>query len=638
MLDPVRRALLMLAICSFGLGTGEYVALGLLPDIATDLGVEIARAGNLVSAYAAGVVIGAPLLTAASVRLPRKGVVIGLVIGLALGNVASALTPGFTALLVMRFLAGLPHGAFFGVASVQAANLVPHNRRSQAMAVVFAGLTVANIVGVPLTTYVGQNTSWRLVFVLIAAVEVIGVLGVWATVPRTGVTDGSASSLRNELSVFRNRPIWIALTVATVGCGAIFSTFSYISPMMTEVAGYAESSITWLLILFGLGMTVGNLLGARVADRYELTTVIYCLMAAQALTAGAFYLVAGSRIWSAVMIFVFPCVSTMAFPALQNRIIGLAEGAPNLAAAATHAAFNIANSAGAWLGGLTIAAGMSYRSPNLVAVGLGLAAAVIALTAQLAKGPVYRTTELPTPGPEPIRLPSTVRGPGDSPYPPPVTTLRPALTPRPRATAFARAGDAGRGAAAARRAGASSARTGVEAPERTATTAAGITGPATAVLTAPLLAALQQVTVRPSPTGPQRTRRTGDSDGAAPQRPDRAPSRISRTDRGTGPGSRTAPQQTGPIATVFGQGGTATATRSAFVFAPDTAQTAAGSATAGATGARPGRQSTGLDDTNPIPAVDEAAPNAADTNPIPIVRPAPAVPPRPGTPQRPGRF
>ncbi|GLY13811.1 MFS transporter [Kineosporia rhizophila] len=382
MFTPVRRALLVLAICSFGLGTGEFVALGLLPDIAADLDVSVPQAGNLISAYAIGVVIGAPLLTAASVRFPRKGLLISLVVALALGNLLSAVMPGFWGLLIMRFLAGLPHGAFFGVAAVQAANLVAQNRRSQAMAMVFAGLTISNVVGVPMATYIGQGTSWRVVFALVALIELAGALGVLAAVPRSERIDPSspeAPHLRKELGAFRNRQVWLALAVATIGGGATFATFSYIAPMMTEVAGFAESSLSRLLVLFGLGMTVGNLIGARLSDRFDSNPVIYAAMGANVLVAATFYFASSNQVASAVLIFLFPFCNTMAFPALQNRIITLAGGAPNLAAASMHAAFNIANSLGAWLGGLTIAAGWGYNSPNLVAVVLGFLGTLIAV-------------------------------------------------------------------------------------------------------------------------------------------------------------------------------------------------------------------------------------------------------------------
>jgi len=652
-LDPVRRALLVLAICSFGLGTGEYVALGLLPEVAGDLQVTIPQAGHLVSAYAAGVVIGAPLLTALSVRVPRKGLLIGLVLGLALGNIASALMPGFTALLVMRFLAGLPHGAFFGAASVQAAHLVPDNRRGQAMAIVFAGLTVSNVIGVPLTTYIGQHTSWRLVFALIAVVELIGVLGIRLTVPRAHPSEPTAR-LRNELVAFRNRPIWIALAVTTIGCGAIFSTFSYIAPMMTEVAGYGESSITWLLVVFGLGMTAGNLVGARLADRFEVTTVIYAVMAAQAVTAGVFYTVAHSRPASAVMIFLFPFAATMAFPAVQKQIIGLAGGAPNLAAAVMHAAFNIANSLGAWFGGLAIAAGLGYHSPNLVAAGLGLAAAVLALTAQLVRGPAPRSTPPTYPDlyigePQDIRFTHpelagarllgdepagvglldaepvgaglgangpiraghrrangrvgarTARPAGVDAYPVPVSVLRPAPTTSVATFLRSGAGHSGIDRPADNRLGDHRPHDNGTRDNGTGTgtgtgTGEGVAAARTGSITAPLLAALQQVTFRPATDEPAPARRVPDPGADRAPRPGRAgeqpTGRVPLTDRGTGrPGPTLRPEhdETGTAA------------------APDP-------------GARPG--SPDSDNTNPIPVAGEGARSAADTNPIPVVQSA----------------
>lgn len=369
-LGPVRRALLALAIGGFGIGTGEFVMLGLLPRVAGDLRVSIPSGGHLISAYALGVVVGAPLLTAASVRLPRKRLLVGLMIWFALGNVASALAPNFDTLLAARFVSGLPHGAFFGVGSVVAAGLVPESRRTAAMSVMFSGLTVANIVGVPATTLLGQHTSWRLVF---AVVAVIGLLAAGATalvVPETAA-DGAAS-LRQELRTFAQPQVWLALGIATIGGGALFATFSYIAPMMTHLAGYAESSVTLLLVLFGLGMTAGNTIGARLVDR-ALMPSLYGALGAEVLVAGAFVFTSHYKIAAAVTIFLFPATSLAMLPALQMRIISLAGGAPNLAAASIQAAFNVANSLGAWLGGIVIAAGLGYGAPNVVAAGLALA-------------------------------------------------------------------------------------------------------------------------------------------------------------------------------------------------------------------------------------------------------------------------
>jgi MFS transporter, DHA1 family, inner membrane transport protein len=398
-LSPARRALLVLALGSFGLATGEFVTLGLLPEMAGNLDVSIPRAGWLISAYALGVVVGAPLLTAVSVRLPRKGLLVGLALALAVGNVLSALAPGFGLVLAARFLAGLPHGAYFGVASVVAAGMVREHRRSQAMAVVFAGLTVANIVGVPLTTMIGQASSWRLVYGLVAVVEVLAAALIAVVVPVFRTTQ--TPRLRAELSAFRNKQVWLSLGVATIGGGAMFASFSYIAPMMTHLAGYAAGSITWLLVLFGVGMTAGNLVGARLADRNLMRTV-YLAMSLEIVVAASFFLTAHHKISAAVTIVLFPFTASMMLPAIQSRLVTLAGGAPNLAAASMHSAFNIANSIGAWLGGVVIAAGYGYGSPNLVAAGL----AAIGLMIALFSGRLERTDALvPHPHPKvPVSL------------------------------------------------------------------------------------------------------------------------------------------------------------------------------------------------------------------------------------------
>jgi len=378
-LGPVRRALLALALGGFGIGTGEFVTLGLLPNIAHDLHVSIPQAGHLISAYALGVVVGAPLLTGAAVRLPRRRLLIIVALTMAALNAASSAMPGFTSLLIVRFLAGLPHGAYFGVASVVAGNLVPEQRRSSAMAIVFAGLTVANVIGVPAATLIGQHFGWRVVFSLVGAVEVIAAVAILAVVPVDRADrEGSAPQLRQELRAFRQPQIWLSLSIAMIGGGALFATFSYIAPMMTHVAGFGQGAITPLLVLFGLGMTGGNLIGARMADRALMRT-IYVAMTCEILLAAGFYFADHSMVLAPLFILLLPATALPLLPALQSRIVTLAGGAPNLAAASIHAAFNIANSLGAWLGGAAIAAGWGYESPNLVAAGLALFGLVVAI-------------------------------------------------------------------------------------------------------------------------------------------------------------------------------------------------------------------------------------------------------------------
>jgi DHA1 family inner membrane transport protein len=377
----VRRSLLALAVGGFAIGTGEFVMMGLLPQVASDLSVSIPRAGQLISVYALGVVVGAPLLTAASVRFRRKTVLLVLMSWFAAGNLLSAIAPTFGLVMLGRFVSGLPHGAFFGAGAVVAGSLVERNRANSAMAVMFAGLTVANIVGVPLTTILGQHTGWRAVYAIVGLIGLLAVAAIAVAVPGDAAPADPEHevSIVHELRAFAKPEVWLVLGVAMLGGGGLFATFSYITPMMTNVTHYADSSITWLLVLFGLGMTVGNLAGARIADRFPTRTLLFSLVA-EIVVAVAFLGADHNRITAAIAIFLFPLTSLAGLPTLQGRIIALAGGAPNLAAASSQAAFNIANSIGAYLAGLAISAGYGYSSPNVVAavlvtIGLGLAIA-----------------------------------------------------------------------------------------------------------------------------------------------------------------------------------------------------------------------------------------------------------------------
>lgn len=364
----MRRSLLALALGGFAIGMSEFLMLGLLPQVASDLSVSIPQAGELISVYALGVVVGAPLLTAATVHLNRKRVLVGLMTWYAITNLLSALSPNFPIALIARFATGLPHGAFFGVGSVVAGSLVHRSKSTTAMSVMFAGLTVANIIGVPISTLLGQGTSWRLVYGLVGVIAGLAAIAVAIFVPNIAESQPSGS-LREELRAFANTRIWLVLGIATLGGGGLFATFSYITPMMTKQAGFADSSMTWLLMLFGTGMTAGNLLGARLADRFPLRTIIGALSAEITLSL-IFAMCTHSELASVVLIFLFPATALAGLPALQSRVIDLAGGAPNLAAASIQGAFNVANSLGAFLGGVVIDAGYGYAAPNVVAAGL----------------------------------------------------------------------------------------------------------------------------------------------------------------------------------------------------------------------------------------------------------------------------
>ncbi|HEY2271655.1 MAG TPA: MFS transporter [Jatrophihabitantaceae bacterium] len=378
-LGSVRRALLALAAGGFAIGTSEFLMLGLLPQVAGDLAVSIPQAGEIISAYALGVVVGAPLLTAASVRFPRKTVLIVLMSWYAVFNVLTALAPSFVLVLLARFGTGLPHGAFFGVGSVVASSIAPPARRTLAMSVMFAGLTIANVVGVPLSTLLGQGTSWRMVYALIGVVAAVAVVLIALAVPEPPRGPAGSYALRAELQTFRDARIWLVLGVATLGGAGLFATFSYIAPMLTRRAGYADSSVTWLLALFGIGMTLGNLVGARLADAAGTRTLL-AMLGAEIVLALVFAATTHSKVVSAVMMVLLPASALGGLPALQGRIIAVAGGAANLAAASIQAAFNVANSIGAYFGGVAISAGFGYASPNVVAailVLLGLSVALV---------------------------------------------------------------------------------------------------------------------------------------------------------------------------------------------------------------------------------------------------------------------
>lgn len=387
--------LLTLALGAFAIGTGEFVIMGLLPNVATDLGVTIPQAGHLISAYALGVVVGAPLLIALSVRLRRKTVLIALMAAFAVGNILSALAPGYSWLMAARFIAGLPHGAFFGVGAVVAGGLVEPSRRTKAIATMFTGLTLSNVVGVPLTTLLGQHLGWRPVFAADAAIGALAAISVSLAVPAQAKASAEAIRLRGELRAFRSTQVWLALGVAMLGGGGLFATFSYIAPMMTNVAGYAPSSVTLILVLFGLGMTAGNLVGARLADRALMPT-LYAALTLQAGVAALFMITAHGKEAAAFTVFLFAAASFAVVPALQSRIVAEAGNAPNVASGANQAAFNIANALGAWLGGLVLSAGLGYTAPNAVAAGLALAGLSIAVSSGLlehrtrirARGPI----------------------------------------------------------------------------------------------------------------------------------------------------------------------------------------------------------------------------------------------------------
>jgi DHA1 family inner membrane transport protein len=364
----VPLAILALAIGAFGIGTTEFVAMGLLPQMAATFGVSIASAGWLISAYALGVVVGAPTLTALTHSLPRKKVLTGLMGLFVLGHAATALAPTFHLLIGARFLSGLSHGAFFGASAVVARKIAPAGRQGQALALVFTGLTVANVVGVPAGTYVGQQLGWRLTFALVGVIGLVTIASILAIVPQVETRTGS---LRSEFAAFRRRQVWWTLLITTVGFASLFTVLSYVSPLLTDVAGFSEGSVSWVLVLFGLGATLGNLVGGRLADWRPYRTLAVGFVA-QMVVFGLLFLFADSEVVAAAGVFLFAFVGFVMSAPIQTRGILAAGGGASMASAAMQAAFNIGNAMGAFLGGLVIDAGFGYASPALVALVLAL--------------------------------------------------------------------------------------------------------------------------------------------------------------------------------------------------------------------------------------------------------------------------
>jgi DHA1 family inner membrane transport protein len=371
-------ALLALAISAFAIGTTEFVITGLLPEIATGFAVDIPTAGLLVSGYALGVVVGAPLLTAAATKMRRKPVLLGLMGLFIAGNVGSALAGSYAEMMAGRVVAALCHGAFFGVGSVVAAGLVAPQRRAAAIAMMFTGLTVANVLGVPLGTVVGQAFGWRATFWVVAALGVVGAVGILALVPDQPADP--ASNLRVELAAFRRPQVWLALGMTALGFGGVFASFTYVAPIMTEVAGFPAGALTWLLLVFGAGLVVGNLVGARAADRALMPTLVV-LLAALAAVLAIFAVTAASPIPAVATLAAVGFVGFATVPGLQTRVMEAAGSAGTLASAANIAAFNLGNAAGAWLGGVAIAAGFGLTSPDMVGAIMAAAGLAVALVA-----------------------------------------------------------------------------------------------------------------------------------------------------------------------------------------------------------------------------------------------------------------
>jgi DHA1 family inner membrane transport protein len=366
--DDKRRTAMIefaLAVGGFAIGTGEFATMGFLPDLAGTLGVTEPTAGHVISAYALGVVVGSPIIAVLAAKLPRRTLLLGLMAVFALGNLASALAPGYHALIGLRFLTGMPHGAYFGVASLVAASLSPPGGRARAVGRIMMGLTIATVVGTPLVTWFGQSLGWRLAFAGVGAVGLLTVLLIWLAVPATSAT---ASSPLVELGALRRPQVWLTLAVAAVGSGGVFAIYTYVSSTLTHVSGLPLATVPLVLAGFGLGMTAGNVVGSKLADVALMPAIAGVLLWDVAI--GVVYVFAAHDGWTAAAAMFLVGCGFAIMPALQTRLMDVAADAQTLAAALNHSAFNVANALGAWLGGVAIAAGYGWASTGWVAAGL----------------------------------------------------------------------------------------------------------------------------------------------------------------------------------------------------------------------------------------------------------------------------
>ena len=372
------RALLALAIGAFGIGTTEFVVMGMLPQIAEGLDVSVSAVGLLISAYAIGVVIGAPTLTALGVRFTPRQTLIGLMALFTLGNLLSALAPSYGWLVAARVFAALAHGSFFGVGAVAARRLVPKEKATQAISLMITGLTVANVIGVPLGTFVAQQLSWRVVFAAVAGIGLVTIAGLLAWMPTVA---GEPTDLRSELTAFRRRGVWLVLGTTMIGFAALFSVYSYVSPILTDLGGIPEAWVTPVLGLFGVGTTVGTLMGGRLGDRWGMSFVTVGLVST-AVALAVLALVARTPVAAVVVLVLFGMLAFALGPVVQNRVIEAARvPGGSLVSAANQAAFNVANALGAALGAAALSAGLGYTAPIWVGAGVALAGAGIAVVA-----------------------------------------------------------------------------------------------------------------------------------------------------------------------------------------------------------------------------------------------------------------
>nr|WP_165440945.1 MFS transporter [Pseudomonas syringae] len=373
---PVPLSLLILALSAFAIGTTEFVIMGLLPDVAADLGVSIPGAGWLVTGYALGVAVGAPFMAMATAKLPRKAALVTLMGIFIIGNLLCALASDYNVLMFARVVTALCHGAFFGIGSVVAAGLVPANRRASAVALMFTGLTLANVLGVPLGTALGQYAGWRSTFWAVTVIGVIALIGLIRFLPTN--RNEEKLDMRAELGALRGAGIWLSLTMTALFSASMFTLFTYIAPLLGEVTGVSPNGVTWTLLLIGLGLTAGNVIGGKMADRHLSSTLIGVFVS-MAVISTVLSWTSTALIPTEITLFLWAVAAFAAVPALQINVVTFGKAAPNLVSTLNIGAFNVGNALGAWVGGSVIAHGLGLTSVPLAAAILAVLALLITL-------------------------------------------------------------------------------------------------------------------------------------------------------------------------------------------------------------------------------------------------------------------
>lgn len=369
-------SLIILALSAFAIGTTEFVIMGLLPDVAQDLGVSIPGAGWLVTGYALGVAIGAPFMALATARLPRKAALVALMGVFIFGNLLCAVAADYNLLMFARVVTALCHGAFFGIGSVVAASLVPANRRASAVALMFTGLTLANVLGVPLGTALGQAAGWRSTFWAVTGIGVVALIGLLRYLPRQA--EEQSVNMRAELAALKGAGIWLSLSMTVLFSASMFALFTYVAPLLGDVTGVSPRGVTWTLLLIGLGLTLGNIVGGKLADK-RLGATLMGVFTAMAVVSTALSWTSSALVPAEITLFLWATAAFAAVPALQVNVVTYGKAAPNLVSTLNIGAFNLGNALGAWVGGSVIAHGFGLTRVPLAAAALAVLALIVTL-------------------------------------------------------------------------------------------------------------------------------------------------------------------------------------------------------------------------------------------------------------------